>query len=66
MFIIVFVVVVLYYILQIIRFEMCYKIMMKWFVNNDDRFNKYKFKDLAQPNKSNFFGFKIPRDKHFK
>lgn len=69
---IIFALMVFYLCYQLIRNEVIYKIMMKWIKEDDERcvtyFEKHPnlYEDVFLPNKKNWYGFRYPKDSHFK
>lgn len=55
-----------YGILQLIRNVLVYCIRKKWIVNCDERLYLYKYEEMMEPSISNWFGFRIPMDRHYK
>lgn len=51
---------------QLLRNQLVYKIRIKWIEKDDDRYYKYSYSKMMTPNKSNWWGLKYPKDKHFK
>lgn len=57
----------LYNILQMIRNEMVFKIRMKWTNEGDyKKWLKYSYDKMLKPNKQNWYGLKLPKEKDFK
>lgn len=56
---------ILYNIYQDIRNSKIYNIRIKWIDSNDIRYDIYSYDIMLNPCKSNWFGLKYPKDKHF-
>jgi len=55
-----------YFLYQIIRIQRIFKIRMKWIKDGDRRYDTCSHKYMADPNKDNWYGFRLPMDKHYK
>ena len=51
---------------QLLRSEVAGKIINKWEKKKDSRYHKYSHSELVKPNRKNYFGFNIPRNKLYK
>lgn len=51
---------------QLIRNKLIYDIRVKWVYSGDSRWYKYSYKKMFLPSKDNWFGIKLPKDKHYK
>jgi hypothetical protein len=56
---------VFYCLYQLVRNRAVYRIRIKWINNNDERWEKYTYDEMFDPNPSNLFGLKFPNEKHY-
>lgn len=55
-----------YMLYQIKRNHTVYDIRINWINTDDDRWNVYSYQEMFVPSKSNWYGFKFPKDSDFK
>ena len=48
------------------RFERVFRIRIRWMINEDPRLKKYNMIEMHKPSKSNWYGLRLPNEKHFK
>lgn len=51
--------------LQLKRNKEVFNIMCKWRNTNDDRYMRYSYDDLYQPNRKNWYGLRMPKEEHY-
>lgn len=56
----------IYFIYQIVRVRIVSAIRIKWILSYDDTHEKFSFDYMALPNKSNYYGFRFPKEGHYK
>lgn len=56
---------IIYSFYQLARNEAVYKIRVKWIWSNDERYPKYTYDEMLDPNKNNWYGLKYPKDESF-
>lgn len=59
------VIIICYTLFQLLRGYMIKFIWEKWMLEGDPRWLKYDLTDMVMPNKKNWFGFKLPKDKDY-
>ena len=64
-FLVVLILGLIYWIYQLIRNEMVYRIRIKWINSNDKRHDIYSYDYMFEPHKRNWYGLKLPLDSHF-
>lgn len=55
-----------YCLYQLRRNEQVFKVREKWIKDHDYRWDKYSYDFMMGPKKHNWFGFKWPKDSHYK
>lgn len=56
----------IYTYIQILRTNAAEVIILSWLNTNDKRYQRYSFHDILKPNRQNWWGLKIPKNKNFK
>lgn len=51
---------------QLRRNDAVYKIRVNWINTDDNRYQKYSYDYMFDPNRINWFGLKFPKDEHFR
>lgn len=51
---------------QLKRIDLVFEIRIKWIRKNNNLYNKYSFEQMLKPIKSNWYGFKLPKENDFK
>lgn len=55
-----------YFLFQFYRNNKVFLIRVKWIRAEDERYEQYSYDSMYDPSKSNWWGLKIPKEKHFK
>jgi hypothetical protein len=55
----------IYALIQLQRNLKVFQIRVKWLLNDDLRYESYSYNDMFKPNKSNWFGLKLPNEKDY-
>lgn len=55
----------LYLLYQLVRNEQVFKIRQKWIWHDDLRRDKYSYSEMMNPSKTNWYGLKYPKDRHY-
>ena len=55
-----------YYLYQVKRMLKIFDIRMDWIINRDPRWDHYSAAEMRGASLSNWFGFRWPKDKHYK
>lgn len=60
------VILIIYTIYQLFRNEEVFKIRVMWILTDDERWSRYSYKKMFDPNLDNWFGLRWPSDKNYK
>ena len=55
----------LYSLYQLERNNEVFKIRKNWIYTDDDRWDKYSYDYMVEPNKHNWYGLRYPKDNHY-